>query len=289
MSDYVKSETKSTPDGLGVDYQQIKEMVTQLATAIVWAKVPYEDPKAPPPGQDQISLRADYQSTLEVVKLLSDIRFRCLAFVTAITAIANAVLPVTVLPGTRIALGTVGFFTTLGIAVYELRNSQLYEAAIHRAKVLEMRLNLLRASGKSAQAGLFNERPLYVEHEYGDGLCPKHWQDPKKHRVKLMRFLLVKVKHDQGLAMIYGAVLGAWVYLIADGLRLVLAARVYWPNAHRGWSQIIVAGLGASAFLIARQSFVYHDNHRFRPSEPESQKSESVVVAITLGCDQCRS
>jgi hypothetical protein len=279
MTDDDKSETKSTPDGLGLDYRQIRAMVTELATAIAWAKVPQDvpeqDPKVYAPGYDQIALRADYQSTVDVIKLLSDIRFRCLVFVTAITAVANAVLPATVAPGTRIALGAVGFFTTFGIAVYELRNSQLYEAAIHRAKVLETGLKVLRASGKSARAGLFNERPLYVEEEYGECLCPEHWQHPKKYDVRLMRFLFVKVKHDQGLAMIYGAVLGAWVYLMADGVRLILAAKDYWPKAHPGWSEIIVALLGASAFLIARQSFVYHDNHRFRPSEPSQDQNES--------------
>ena len=274
MADDDKSEPKSTQSGPGLDYQQIKAMVTQLATAIAWARVPPEapeqEPKASAPGYDQIALRADYQSTVDVIKLLSDIRFRCLAFVTAITAVANAVLPATVLPGTRIALGAVGFFTTFGIAIYELRNSQLYEAAIHRAKVLETHLKTLRASGKSKHAGLFNERPLYVEEEYGKSLCDEQWQHPKKHNVRLMRFLFVKVKHDQGLAMIYGAVMGAWVYLMADGARLVLAARDYWPKTYPGWAKIIVAILAASTFLIARQHFVYHDNHRFRPSNPKT-------------------
>ena len=277
MTDDDKSEPKGTPKGPGLDYQQIRAMVTELATAIALTSVPPEvpeqEPKAYAPGYDQIALRADYQSTVDVIKLLTDIRFRCLAFVTAITAVANAVLPATVLPGTRIALGAVGFFTTFGIAIYELRNSQLYEAAIHRAKILEASLKTLRASSKSAHAGLFNERPLYVEGEYGEGLPEEQWQHPKKHNVRLMRFLFVKVKHDQGLAMIYGAVLGAWVYLMADGARLVLAARDYWPKAHPGWAKIIVAILAASTFLIARQHFVYHDNHRFQPSQPQISES----------------
>lgn len=270
MADDANSQPNSISQVPGLDYEQIRAMVTELATAIALARVPLDvpeqEPKAHAPGYDQIALRADYQSTLDVIKLLSDIRFRCLAFVTAITAIANAVLPATVLPGTRIALGAVGFFTTFGIAIYELRNSQLYEAAIHRAKILETRLKTLRASTKSAQAGLFNERPLYVEDEYGERLPAKHWQRPKKYDVRFMRFLFVKVKHDQGLAMIYGAVSGAWVYLMADGVRLILAARDYWPKAHPGWAKIIVALLAASTFLIVRQHFVYHDNHRFRPS-----------------------
>ena len=270
MADDDKSKPQGPPQGPAVDYQQIREMVKELATAIAMARVPPEVPDQEPiaftRGYDQLALRADYQSTVDMIKLLTDIRFRCLAFVTAITAVANAVLPATVLPGTRIALGAVGFLTTLGIAVYELRNSQLYEAATHRAKILERHLKVLRASNKSAHAGLFNERPLYVEQEYGNSLPAIQWQHPKKYKVRLMRFLFVKVKHDQGLALIYGAVLGAWTYLMADGARLVLTAREYWPKAYPGWAKIVVALLAAVAFLIARQQFVHHDDDRFRPS-----------------------
>lgn len=197
MADDDKSTTKSPADGLGLDYQQIRAMVTELATAIASSKVPPEVPEQAPEAQvtgyDQIALRADYQSTVDVIKLLSDIRFRCLAFVTAITAVANAVLPATVLPGTKFALGAVGFLTTFGIAIYELRNSQLYEAAIHRAKKLETHLKVLRASAKSAHAGLFNERPLYIDGDYEEALPPEHWQHPKRYGVRMMRFLLVKV------------------------------------------------------------------------------------------------
>ena len=267
MDDDNKSEPNS-PQGPGPDYQQLREMVKELANAIAMARVPPEvpdqEPLASTPGYDQVALRADYQSTVDVIKLLTDIRFRCLAFVTAITAVANAVLPATVLPGTRIALGAVGFLTTLGIAIYELRNSQLYEVATHRAKRLERHLKTLRTSNKSAHPGLFNERPLYVEQEYGKNLPANEWQNPKDHNVRLMRFLFVKVKHDQGLALIYGAVLGAWAYLMADGARIVLTARDYWPKAYPGWAKVIVAILAAATFLIARQEFVRHDEDRFR-------------------------
>ena len=93
-----------------------------------------------PESVDVATLRAEYQVAVDFIKVLTDIRFRCLAFVTATAAVANALLPGTGRPGLRIALGSLGFFTTVGIVVYELRNSQLYEAAIHRAKVLEKRL-----------------------------------------------------------------------------------------------------------------------------------------------------
>ena len=100
-------------------------------------------------------LMADYQTTVDVVKLFSDIRFRCLAFVTAIITIANALIPGTGNPGTRIALGIVGLVATLGITIYDLRNSQLYDAAIHRAKDLERRLGLNSATRNWEKEGCF--------------------------------------------------------------------------------------------------------------------------------------
>ena len=104
----------------------------------------------------------DYKVTVDVIKLYLDIRFRCLVFVTSITAIATALLPSTVESERRIALGLMGFWATLGIAVYELRNSQLYEAATHRAKELEKLLRLDSTTEDATKRGLFGERPKYV-------------------------------------------------------------------------------------------------------------------------------
>lgn len=140
-----------------------------------------------PESVDVATLRAEYQVAVDFIKVLTDIRFRCLAFVTATAAVANALLPGAGRPGLRIALGSLGFFTTVGIVVYELRNSQLYEAAIHRAKVLEKRLRG-DASSADSDKGLFNERPLYV----------KRADDDDNDKKTLMRFWLVPVKHDHG-------------------------------------------------------------------------------------------
>src|SRR5437868_93360 len=211
MADQSTTETRSAADGLGLDYPKIEAMVSQLANAISQTKMP------PGSGDGPITLRADYQITMEVVKLLSDIRFRCLVFVTAIITIATALLPGTGDSGTRIILGFVGFLATLGITVYELRNSQLYEAACHRAKMIEGRLGMEKFSKYGNQGGLFGERPKYT----------KRWKDLSSEEqtnlntgkdVPLMSFWLVPVKHDHGLACIYGAALGGWVYLIANGL-----------------------------------------------------------------------
>src|SRR5712691_4946195 len=43
-----------------------------------------------------------------------------------------------------IAVGLMGFFLVLGIVLYDLRNSELYNALVHRAKVLEELMGCMR-------------------------------------------------------------------------------------------------------------------------------------------------
>ena len=251
MTDPTTTENPRGADSTGLDYSKIESIVSRLADAIVQSK------EATP--NDKVALQADYQITVDMVKLFSDIRFRCLVFVTAIIAVANALLPGTGDQGTRTALGLVGFLATLGIAIYELRNSQLYEAAIHRATILETKLACLRATEHSERGGLFNERPPYVDDE--------HWKvspDDQKalkviKKIPFMSFWSVKVKHDYGLAIIYGAALAGWVYIIAGGLLSVL------PHY---WTRILSAVLALLAFAYSVTSFVRHDKERFRPSAP---------------------
>jgi hypothetical protein len=190
------------------------------------------------------------------------------AFVTAVIAVANALLPGTGAPGTRIALGFVGFLATLGIAIYELRNSQLYEAAIHRAKYLERRLGVPGSTSHGERPGLFNERPPYVDEKYWKGLSDEERSELKKDpaRIPLMRFWTVRVKHDRGLALIYGAALGGWVYLIADGI-LSIAAGLgrSWPP---GSPRLVAGIIGILGFLGTAAYFIHHDESRYRPQAP---------------------
>jgi hypothetical protein len=276
VTDPNSPESKSGINAHGLDYAKIEAIVSQLANAIAQSR------EAPPDaGARQIALRADYLSTVDVIKLLSDIRFRCLVFVTAVIAVADALLPGTGDPGTRIALGFVGFLTTLGIAVYELRNSQLYEAAIHRAKILEGRLIAERTSKQSDKAGLFSERPPYVEGKYWKRELDQAGRNKalEDNNAQLMSFWLVAVKHDRGLALIYGAVLGGWVYLIADGLLSLPPPAGIWRPAPAGLTRIISALIAFSAFALSYKQFVDHDKQRFRPDAPSNNGNDSGAKA----------
>ena len=79
-----------------------------------------------------------------------------------------------------------GSLVTLGVMIYELRNSQFYDIAVGRAKKLEWLL-------KMPLGGLFNGRP-------------KPEDSPK-----MLGYF--KVWHDRGLALIYGTTLAGWCYL----------------------------------------------------------------------------
>jgi hypothetical protein len=247
----------------GVNFTRVEALFGRLANAISQGR---EAPAAP--GLSEAALRAEYQTAVDMVKLLCDIRFKCLTFVTAVIAVANLLLGNSS-PVTRIMLGLVGFLTTLGIAVYEMRNSQLYEAAMHRAKVLEKELHAVRSSKESLRGGLFSERPPYVESTYWKNLTHEERAEARDNQTaELMRFWRVEIKHDQGLALIYGAVLGGWAYMIADSLLSMPPPFDLWPPAPWGVHRAFSALIAFWAFAFSYRRFVYHDGHRFKPGAP---------------------
>ena len=92
---------------------------------------------------------------------------------------------------------------TLGIIVYNLRNSQIYGATIHRGKFLETILSLPPNDVKELCEGHAAGTPpdrgpggIFVRRPKGTGT-----------------FFLVPIKHDWGTAIIYSSVLGGGVSL----------------------------------------------------------------------------
>jgi hypothetical protein len=144
---------------------------------------------------DADALKLDYDQTTQLVRLLTDVRFRLLAFVPAITGTAVALLSRGVRPAELIAVGAVGLSATVGVVVYELRNTQIYDYAVHRAKSLEQQLGMSSVFDATRPGGLFTERP--------------------GRDVRLLG--LLSVGHDRGLAVVYGAAVGGWSYIVAWG------------------------------------------------------------------------
>jgi hypothetical protein len=131
--------------------------------------------------QDEAELAMDYEQTLATWRMLVDLRFRLLAFVPAISGVLVA-LGGRSPSATSALVALIGLAALFGIIIYDLRNSQFHDAAIHRAKELEKALTLARLSDKGAAGGLMNERP--------------------RDRYRLAG---VQVWHDRALFIVYAA------------------------------------------------------------------------------------
>ena len=130
-------------------------------------------------------LRFDYDQTTQLVRTLTDIRFKLLAFVPTVAGTTVGLLGRPRPAAELLAVGLLGVVATLGVFIYELRNSQLLDGALAHAQDLERRLG----------GGVLGERP--------------------PHSVRLLG--LVPVTQNRGLGMVYGAALSAWSYLVAWG------------------------------------------------------------------------
>ena len=164
-------------------------------------------------------LRLDYDQTTQYLRTLIDVRFRLLAFVPTGSGIAVAIIGRPRPAAELLGVGVLGLLATLGIFVYELRNTQLSGTLIRRAAELERQLQLPSSLGTQHSGGLYTERP---------GIS-----------VQLLGFL--PVSHGLGLALVYSAAIAGWSYLVAWGALSAVEA----PEA-----QAAGAALGAVAGVV---------------------------------------
>ena len=210
------------------------------------------------PAADQHGA-TDYAQTVNVINLLTDVRFKLAALVPAITGAAVALLTGSDVDWTtRTVLGIGGFAFAFGIVVYDLRNSQLYNGAIGRARALEQALGFARFGGDDMR-GLFGSR--------------SDTDDMAAVRAK-NRFVGFRVNHGPALSLVYTATLAAWVWVVlgsvADGIE------TNWDE-HRKLSQL-VAGLTLAAAVVI---YWQHSRHDRTDSKP-------VRVGVSLTEDQRR-
>jgi hypothetical protein len=158
-------------------------------------------------------LRLEHEQAAQLLRTLTETRFRLLAFIPTLSAAAVA-LSSGGRPGVELfAIGILGLSATLGILVYELRNSQIARIAAARARLVE--------------ESLLPHGPLNVERPEG---MPR-------------LFGLLAVWHGRGVALVYGAALAGWGYLTGWGL--LRAAGV---GEARAWGLAIGALAGLLVF-----------------------------------------
>jgi hypothetical protein len=135
-------------------------------------------------------LRLEYEQTLQLVRSLTEVRFKLLAFVPTIAGFGVGFFGKPRPTAELLAIGVIGLVATLGIFIYELRNSQIYAGAVRRAAEVERTLGM--TAGPSS---LLAERRGRTARLFG----------------------LLAAWQNRGLALVYGAALAGWMYLFAWG------------------------------------------------------------------------
>lgn len=157
-----------------------------------------EEESHPDANQGQ-NLRLDYQQTMQYLQMLTNIRFLPLTLLPGIAGLAvSALVNTKGSPESVLAVGIVGVGASAGIILYDMHNTALYNAAVHRAKRIEKSLGLPPTT-KGKPGGLFNERPDRLEAAQGSSG---------------MRFSPLTMQQDLAVAAIYGVVIGAWMHII---------------------------------------------------------------------------
>ncbi len=191
------------------------------------------------------NLLADYEQTNQQIRMLADIRFKLLALVPTLTAAAALLTTATVAHGTVLAVGILGFITVFARAMYDLRNSQIYDACIGRARQLEKQLHMPSFRG-NRYGGLYSERP--------------------RHTISLFE---IAVWHDRALAFIYGAALGGWFYIITYSLLFIVATIFQWsrsPLFNQYIDVVYVASILIAALVACTFIWPFHQIEAIRSS-----------------------
>ena len=140
-------------------------------------------------------LRLDYEQTAGQISALTDVRFKLLGTVPTVALAAVGIGGAHPSTGGLIGLGLLGLVATVGILVYELRNTETLAAALYHARDLA-RLLELRAPDRQRESDGTTRPP------------------GRQHRL----FRTLRVGQDQAVGLVYGAALGGWSYLLAWGV-----------------------------------------------------------------------
>jgi hypothetical protein len=217
---------------------------------------------------DQENLRLDYAETVSVWRHLVDVRFKLLALVPTLSAIGVGVVGREEPSYDAVVVAAVALVSIVAIATYDLRNSMFHDTAIHRAKTLESRLGLRRASSdlpsrqvgvcapKTDEGGYFTDRP----------------------RGKLKLFGLFPVWHDLALWLVYSISAGGWAAVGG----YALAGRQEWRSP---WTWGVAQG--ALVALLLFGGLVRYDKQwdrlkkgdLFPPGGPEAEERQHVPNA----------
>lgn len=147
-------------------------------------------------------IRLDYERTAQYFFHLADMRFRLLALLPIVSGTALAIVPAHFQPLETLALGILGLVVTIGVLLYDQRNSQIYNSLVGRLNLIEESLRLPAMRENKPVGGAFLDRP------------------GKDRRRKL--FGVTGANHGLGLDLIYSASVAAWLFVITSACLLLL-------------------------------------------------------------------
>jgi hypothetical protein len=153
------------------------------------------EPPAARTAEQADRLRLDYQQTTGLLGAINDVRFKLLALVPTLSGAAVAVLGRPSSTAVLLGVGLIGLVATVGVLLYELRNTQLYHYGLRRAQKLERQLGLMSLDDGVGPGGLYSDRPTSA----------------------LRLFGVLPVDRDAGLTLVYSAAIAGWTYLCAWG------------------------------------------------------------------------
>ena len=187
-------------------------------------------------------IRFEYDQALQTIRQLADVRFKLLALVPFISGATIAFLsvdPGKAPPHVILAGSVAGFLITAGVLIYNQRNTQFIN--VTRARCIELE-KLLKLPVK----GQFHS-----------------------HQDNFHLFKFIPLWADMGLAIIYGTVLAAWLFLI---MHTALDPFFGWPVAFVVAPFTILAGVGL-CFEIVRIDHVSKDHATQDVSEDAEKES----------------
>lgn len=191
-----------------------------------------------PSNHEVEKLLADYRETVAAWRWYADTRFKLLGLVPVGTAIAVGLLS-TELGFPSMLIAGVGFVTTVGLMLYDIRNTMMHDAAIHRAKKLETILSLPYTNGLGHAPGLLGERP--------------------RGRATVLG---LSAYHDGALRIVYSITLAAWAGLLVRSILAVLndVLEPPWPalevdrTVADSWQWLAALAAAVLVFALAHRS-----------------------------------
>jgi hypothetical protein len=209
------------------------------------------------------ALLKEYGEVSSNFRLLTDIRFKLLAFLPIATAAAAALKGDSLTVGSFV-LSLFGLAATVGLATYNARNDQLYNELVGRAATIERSLGI--------PDGAFAHRPrAWLKFQF----FGHYW----------------KIEHGTGISTIYAASIMLWLFgvlapLLEIGRRLYLQAGL--PHFSVPDPPIYVQGVALvlAALIVYLTKRSMNDQRKRRSNEMRQLAVSAVERLLLIGPSQ---